>query len=205
MPLHTIGLSPPPIPSGNPRGASRRPTRSTSEGMTTVKLLSAAVLSAVFVVAGCGSPDSESAPLEIVSTSAAPASTLPRVEPAADSGGADGGQQLGILHSGWLLVSGSVDEQPIPTEPDLVLRFGETRLSFPLSCNSASIPYEVDGTSIELDLDNFETTLEACPTDQADMFLASLPLVDTIAMGDNGQQLEFEGDGVSIQFTRTSN
>ncbi len=166
-----------------------------------MKLAGVVVLGAVFLVVGCGS-DPGSAPLENVPTSAEVTSTLPSVGPSVDSGVTDGDQQLGILYTGWLLVSGSVDGQPIPTEPDLVMRFGETLLSFPLGCNSASIPYKVDGTSIELDLDHFVTTLEACSTDQADMFVASLPRVETISIGDNGQQLGFEGDGVALQFTR---
>ncbi|MGA9594539.1 MAG: META domain-containing protein [Acidimicrobiia bacterium] len=121
-----------------------------------------------------------------------------------DNGVANGDKQFGIRNAGWLLVSGSVDEQPIPTEPDLVMRFGETILSFPLSCNSGSVPYEVDGTSIEFDLDHFATSLEACSTDQADMFEASLPRVETVTMSDDEQHLEFEGDGVSMQFVSST-
>lgn len=174
-----------------------------------MKLASVVVFGAVLLVAGCGSPDPESAALETVTTNAEPTSTLPEVELAGDSGFAEGDQQLGILHTGWLLVSGSVDEQSIPTEPDLVMRFGETHLSFPLSCNSGSVPYHLDGTSIEFDLDYFTTTEMRCATDptyppdvQARLFETGLRHVDTVAMSDDGQQLEFEGDGATMLFTR---
>ena len=68
-----------------------------------------------------------------------PASTLPDVE-YSDVGVTDEDSQLLIVHAGWLLVSGSVDGQAIPIEPALVMRFGETILSFPLACNSGSVP-----------------------------------------------------------------
>ncbi len=166
-----------------------------------MKLLSV-VIGAVFAVAGCGSPDPGSEALESSSTSVEPTSTLARVEPPDDSEDTDGGQQGDVLHGPWLLVSGSVDEQPIPTEPDLVMRFGRTTLSFPLSCNSGSVPYDVSGTSIEFDLDHFSTTEEGCPdpNGQAQLFETGLRLVETATMSTDGQQLELEGPGVSMQF-----
>jgi hypothetical protein len=104
-------------------------------------------------------------------------------------------------------VSGSVDGQSIPTEPDLVMRFGETHLSFPLSCNSGSVPYHLDDSSIEFDLDYFTTTEMRCATDptyppdvQARLFETGLRRVETVTMSDDGQQLEFEGDGVTMLF-----
>ena len=170
-----------------------------------MRLLSAVVLGAVFVVVGCNSSDPGSASLQNGSTVAEPTSTLPAVEPLDDNEVADGDQQPGILLGPWLLISGSVDEQPIPTEPDLVMRFGETILRFPLACNSGSIPYEVDGTSIEFDVDHSSTTLEACapdPTGQAELFVTGLHRVQTATRSAKGQQLHFEGPGVSMQFAR---
>ena len=98
-----------------------------------------------------------------------------------------------------------MDGQPIPTEPDLVMRFGESILNFPLACNSGSIPYEVDGTSIELDVAHSVTTLERCaddPTRQAELFVTALHRVDTAIRSAKGRQLDFEGPGVSMQFAR---
>lgn len=180
-----------------------------------MKLASVAVLGAVFVVVGCGSPNPESAPLENGSTSAsptssdAPTSILSRVEGSADNGATDGDQLGDVRLGSWLLVSGSVDEQPISIEPDLELRFGRTHLFFPLSCNSGSVPYHVDGTSIEFDLDYFTTTEIRCATEptyppdvQARLFETGLRRVETVTMRDNGRQLEFKGDGVTMQFAR---
>jgi hypothetical protein len=178
-----------------------------------VKLASAVVLGAAFLVVGCGSPDADTATLENGSTSAAPmssaepTSTLPRVETSEDTG-LTNVDPLGDVRLGpWLLVSGSVDEEPIPTEPDLELNFGRTHLFFPLSCNSGSVPYHVDGTSIEFDLDYFTTTEIRCATDptyppdvQAKLFETGLRRVETVTMSDNGRQLEFEGDGVTMEF-----
>jgi hypothetical protein len=118
-----------------------------------VKLTIAVALSAVLVAVGCGSADHESASTENEPTSAAPTSnamptsTLPGVEPSAGTGAVDGVQQLDLQSAGWLLVSGSVDEQSIPTEPDLVMDFSETIIFFPLSCNSGSVHYHLDGTT----------------------------------------------------------
>lgn len=181
-----------------------------------MKLASVAVLGAVLVAVGCGSPDAGSEPLENGSSTAAPTSsavptsTLPGVETSVAKGAVDGVQQLDLQHAGWLLVSGSVDEQPIPTEPDLVMGFGNTHLFFPLSCNSGSVPFHIDGTSIEFDLDYFTTTEMRCAPDptyppevQARLFESGLRCVETATMSDDGQQLEFEGPGVTMEFART--
>lgn len=178
-----------------------------------MKLTCVVALGAVLVAVGCGSPNSESASNEDESTGAAPtssaepASTLSTVDASADTGVTDGDQDGGVALGPWLLVSGSVDEQPIPTEPDLELRFGETILFFPLSCNSGSVPYEINGTSIEFDLDYFTTTEKRCATDptyppdvQANLFETGLRRVETATTSDNGRQLEFKGDGVTMQF-----
>lgn len=183
-----------------------------------MKLTSLAVLSAVLVVAGCGSPDAGSTPTADRSTSVAPTtnpdptSTLSSVEPSVDTGATVGDQKAGIRHTSWLLVSGSVDEQQIPTEPDLVMRFDETILSFPLSCNSGAVPYQVNGDSIEFDLDYFSTTEKRCSTDpadpanmQANLFetgMRQAETVETVTIDPDEQQLEFKGNGVLMQFTR---
>ena len=175
-----------------------------------MKLAGLVVLGAVLVAAGCGSPDIGSAPIADGSTSATPtpsselASTHHRVEPSADNRVTDG-DQADLLLGPWLLVSGSVEEQPIPAEPDLVMRFGVTILSFPLSCNSGAVPYEVNGTSIRFDLDHFSTTEMACapdPTNQANLFEIGLRRVATATVSTDGQQLEFAGDAVTMQFAR---
>ena len=202
---HTIGLLCPRTTPGTPGGHHDVQLIVQTEGWPTVKLLRAAVLGAVFVAVGCGSPNAGRALLENVSTSAERTSTPVSVERSVDNEVTDGDQQFGIRYPPWLLVLGSVDEQSIPTEPDLVLRFGETVLFFPLSCNSGAVPYEMNGTSIGFDLDHFSTTEMRCapdPTDQANLFETGLRRVETATMSPDGQQLELKGDGVSMQFIR---
>ena len=85
------------------------------------------------------------------------------------------------------------------------MRFGESILNFPLACNSGSIPYEVDGTSIELDVAHSVTTKQLCapdPTRQVELFVTALHRVDTAIRSAKKQQLNFEGPGVSMQFAR---
>ena len=178
-----------------------------------MKLVITAILGVALVAAGCSTPDATNASPADGSTSVAPTtsvvatSTYPDLLPSLDSGIADGDQGESVLLGPWLLVSGSVDDQPIPTDPVLNLRFDGTHLFFPLSCNSGSVPYEISGTSIEFDLDFFATTEKRCATDptyppdvQAHLFETGLRRVETATISDNKRQLELAGEGVTMRF-----
>lgn len=183
------------------------------KGSPTVKLVITALLGFAVVTAGCSTPDATNASPADGSTSVAPTtsavviSTHPDLLPSPESGVVDSDQGEGVLLGPWLLVSGSVDDQPIPTDSVMDLRFDGTYLFFPLSCNSGSVPYEISGTSIEFDLDFFATTEERCATDptyppdvQAHLFETGLRRVETATISDNKRQLELAGDGVTMRF-----
>lgn len=100
----------------------------------------------------------------------------------------------------WALVAGSVDGQEIPIEPALVLRVTEDRFRFPLACNSASVPYEVEGTSIAIDIEGFASSEEGCSSIQADLFEMALLRVRTVSVDVSGERLTLEGPEVDLRF-----
>lgn len=98
-----------------------------------------------------------------------------------------------------VLVAGSVDGQAIPTSPDLALHVDEGEFHFPLACNSASVPYEVNGASIEFDAERFAQTEELCPSLQADLFEMALLRTRSLIMDISENTLLLVGPDVSLQ------
>ena len=102
----------------------------------------------------------------------------------------------------WVLVAGSVDGQAIPTSPELALRVAEGEFTFPLACNSGSVPYEVNGASIEFDAERFTQSEEGCTSLQADLFEMALLRTRSLSMDISENTLSLVGPDVSLQFDR---
>jgi hypothetical protein len=128
--------------------------------------------------------------------------------PALDNGSAtqspsEVGRTEGLVGQ-WVLEGGSADGQVVPSEPELVLRVEADRFYFPLACNSASVPYQVNDTSIEFDIDGFATTEEGCTSVQADLFELALLHTRSFSADSSQKTLTLVGPDVRLRFDRQS-
>jgi heat shock protein HslJ len=105
------------------------------------------------------------------------------------------------LEGSWQLVSGSVDSQQIPVDPDhpITLTIEGERVNGVAACNSYSGTFDLSGSAITVS-DLAMTEMACFPEElmQAEaMYAEAMTRVDSVALD---QQLTLTGDGVELVF-----